>query len=106
MKRQGLDDTIFKMAFMTPISKRVEKEFEIIRDSHTDYYLNNTMKEYRKCSDVGKEIWYYDSKIVFEFLIKEFNKQDKTFNKVKLMIFIVLSFAYGISPGIFRAIYD
>lgn len=93
------------MGFMTPISKRAEEEFEKIRASHPDKYKDQDIKEYRKCSDDGKEIWYYDAKIIFEYLIKEFNKKDTTFNKWKLFIFVTLSFMYGICPGIFRSIY-
>jgi hypothetical protein len=104
MRRQALDDTLFKIAFMTPISKRAEKELEVIKESHPEYYADHTLKEYRQCSNEGKEIWYYDAKAIFEFLVKEFNKKDRTFTKPKLLIFITLSMAYGISPGIFRAL--
>lgn len=63
------------------------------------------MKEFRKCADDGKEIWYYDAKIIFEFLIKEFNKRDDTFTPLKFCIILFLSNVFGISPGIFRAFY-
>jgi hypothetical protein len=60
------------------------------------------MKEFRQCAPDGKEIWYYDAKVVFEFLIKEFNKRDKTFTRKKFFLIILASNLFGISPGIFR----
>ena len=105
MKRQEIDDTLFRLSFMAPLSKRAEKKFLEIRDNHKEYYKTNTMTEFRKCADDGKEIWYYDAKVIFEFLITEFNKRDNTFTKWKFVIFFVLSLVYGISPGIFRSFY-
>jgi hypothetical protein len=105
MKRQEIDDTLFRLSFMAPLSKRAEKKFLEIRDNHKEYYAKNTMTEFRKCAEDGKEIWYYDAKVIFEFLITEFNKRDRTFTRTKLFIFIFLSMVYGISPGIFRSFY-
>jgi hypothetical protein len=105
MKRQELDDTLFKLSFMAPVGKKAEAEFLKLKEGHKEYYKSNVMKEFRKCSEDGKEIWYYDAKIIFEFLIKEFNKNDNTMTGWKLLIIVVLSNVYGLSPGIFRWIY-
>lgn len=103
--RQEIDDTLFKISFINPISQRAEKCFDKIVESHSDYYKSHSKTECRQCSADGKEIWYYDAKLVFEFLIQEFNKRDTTKKFWKLLVFATLSYLYGVSPGIIRAIY-
>lgn len=103
--RQEIDDTLFKISFINPVSSRARKCFDVIAESHKDYYLSHNVSECRQCSSDGKEIWYFDAKLIFEFLIQEFNKRDTTKKKWKLMVFVMLSFVYGVSPGIIRALY-
>ena len=105
MKRQEIDDQLFRLSFMAPVSKRVEKIFQELKSGHEDYYLDHSMKQTRKATEEGKEIQYYDAKIIFEFLIKEYNKIDKTFTRPKMLLILFASMLYGISPGIFRVIY-
>jgi hypothetical protein len=100
--RQEIDDTLFKISFINPISEKTKEKFERIALNHKDYYANNSYSDYRKYAEKGKEIWYYDAKIVFEYLILEFNKTDTTKSFWKGAIYFLLSAVYGLCPGIIR----
>jgi hypothetical protein len=103
MKRQEIDDTLFKISFLAPISKTADEAFKKIEESHTEYYSSRPAREFRKCAEDGKDIWYYDGKLIFEYYVQVFNKTDKTFTKIKLLIYVILSWGYGLSPGIIRS---
>ena len=106
MKRQEIDDTIFKICFLEPISKEADEEFLAIAETHKDYYSTCPARELKKCTQNGKEYWYYDGKIIFEYFVRAFNKNDKTLTKSKFYMFMLICFGYGMSPGIIRVIHN
>ena len=105
MKRQEIDECLFRINFIAPINRNTEDNFKAIVESHPEYYATHEIKEYKKCSEDGKEIWYYDARLIIEYFIKEFNKRDKTFTIKKFFIYLSLSFVYGMSPGLVRVFY-
>jgi hypothetical protein len=50
MKRQEIDDTIFKISFLEPISKEADEEFLAIAETHKDYYSTCPARELKKCT--------------------------------------------------------
>lgn len=75
MKRIEIDDSLFRIAFMTEINDGVKDEFSEIMKIHKMYYANNEAVTVYDCKGEGKQIKFYDAKLIFEYIIKEYNKQ-------------------------------
>ena len=104
MKRNEIDDTIFMLSFMSSVRSTTEQKLIEISKKHKQYYETHKTKDFRRCVQSGKEIVYYDAKLIFEYMIREFNANDKTKASWKLMLIVIFSVSYGLSPGIFRAV--
>ena len=99
LKRLEIDISTLKISFFVPLNKQVEDEFNTICEQRNDFdliYRENPM--FRD----GKKVRYYDGRVVFEYLVKQFNKM-RVLSWWYLLLLGSLSLLYGVTPGIFRA---
>lgn len=102
--RKEIDDEIFKIAFMGKMGENTTQELKEIYLSHKEEYCKNKFEE-RKAG--RKVIHYFDSKVVFEFLVKKFNKTKLKRLKTQLFILIfILMIVYGFGAGFVRLIFN
>jgi hypothetical protein len=78
IQRMEIDDSLFKIAFMDEINDGVKSQFWDIMKVHKDYYERIDGIMILKCCTSHKVLKYYDGKIIFEYLIKEYNKDQET----------------------------
>lgn len=92
MKRNEIDDSIFKISFFSELSKEKLKKIEELNDGHDE--LDPAYISYKK-NKLNRN--YYDSKLIFEYLTREYNKKIS----IKKPIFITAIFAilWTLIPG-------
>ena len=75
MKRLEIDDSLFKLCFMTEINKSAKEDFQKIIDDHKVNYETNKAVTLIHNYNKTREYKYYDGKIIFEYIIKQYNKR-------------------------------
>lgn len=102
LKRREIDDILFKVAFMTKLSKEAETSYQELKKKRNTY----NKIEIHQGRNAKKRIEYYDSKLIFEYLVKKFNKKYLLGLRIKMGLFILMmAFLYGFLPGIIRVIF-
>lgn len=71
LKRREIDDVLFKIAFMADISIEAQEEYEKLRKLRTTY----NKIEITGAKNAKKRIEYYDSKLIFEYMVNIFNRK-------------------------------
>lgn len=101
LKRKEIDDSIFRLGFMTNLNGNTEKRlFELSMKFNKIKMLNFEDYQCRECSK--KTIIYYDSKLIFRFLIEEFNSKCMTLRRRKYIVSIIAAIFYSSIAGILR----
>lgn len=95
IKREEIDDALFKIAFFTEINDKAKDEFKEIILAHKNYYNHNNGVTTGHCQGI-KQMNYFDAKIVFEYLIRNFNKHQS----IPLPILVLINL-YSILMGFF-----
>jgi hypothetical protein len=101
MKRVEIDDSIFKMAFISDLNDTALDDFHRIADSHKEYYrTNESISVGHSCE--GREIVYFDGKIVFEYLILKFNEKYGKIEWIPSQLLKIYALMISVLPGILR----
>jgi len=101
MKRLEIDNTMFKIAFITDISRKTIQRFKDIPKNYSPGFFENLTLDNR---DKSQTI-YYDGKLVFAFLLEEFNERYniKAFSILRAGL---ICLGFSIAPGIIRVAFS
>ena len=108
MKRNQIDNPLFKLNFLAKISKTKKLEIKQIISQHLGNSYTEAGPIYRSVGGGGargRVLVYHDAKILFEFLVKKFNeKSQKKTKKMMTLTFLVFAPAFCFLPGYIRAL--
>lgn len=75
LKRAEIDDALFKIAFLADINDESKAELKNIIEANSEYYKFNQAVTFFKTDCTNKPVKYFDAKLIFEFMIREYNKK-------------------------------
>lgn len=105
IKRAEIDDALFRVAFMAEINEEAKQEFKNIVADNKEYYKENKVVTLGTTCCTKKRIKYYDAKIIYEFLIKQYNKNQSLGLPIRAFILFYAIFNAFWPAGI-RMIYS
>lgn len=103
LSRREIDEVLFKINFMSDLAPEVLESYNKIKEERNTF----TDEIGKKYKDSKRNIEYYEGKILFEFLVRAFNKNYAKKIKIKLVVFVTLMvIIYDIGPGMIRLIFN
>lgn len=104
MKRLEIDDALFKLAFLADINEITLKDMaQIVVNNEKHKNGGIELVTTNQTLNIQKHLKYYDGKVILEFIIRQYNK-NQGLSPIALGSIFLLTFFFVMSPAIFRAI--
>ena len=100
VERRDLDFSTFKVSFMADLNHRVVASIEALASQRTNRATANWLQHY---SMNQRELCYFRSDYLLEFLVSEFNRSRSL--KVESVVAVLLCFLWSLDSGVLRYIF-